>query len=103
MSLPLPSKATATPAAPAISIAVALATIAALWGTLLSLHLTPALFTALLTFGGTRALARSLLRWRPGLRYSQVWALALMLALLGTLGAVLIERVAEATAVGAAT
>jgi predicted PurR-regulated permease PerM len=100
MSLPLPSKATATPAAPAISIAVALATIAALWGTLLSLHLTPALFTALLTFGGTRALARSLLRWRPGLRYSQVWALALMLALLGTLGAVLIERVAEATAVG---
>jgi len=100
MPSPMPGKAVTTPASPAVSAAAALAAIAALWGTVLSLHLTPALFTALLTYGGTRALARYLMRLRPDLRHSQVWALALMLALLGTLGAVLVERVAEATAVG---
>ena len=77
---PAPVDSTATSFVPT---AAALAAIAVLWLTVLSLHLTPALFTALLTYGGTRVLAGALTRWKPGLQYSQALGLALMLALLG--------------------
>ncbi len=81
-------------------MALALAGIAALWLAVLSLHLTPALFAALITYGGTRALAGGLLRLRPGLRHAQGWGLAVLLGLAGALGAVLVERAAEAAAAG---
>lgn len=94
---PAPVDSTATSVVPT---AAALAAIAVLWLTVLSLHLTPAFFTALLTYGGTRVLAGALTRWKPGLQHSQALGLALMLALLGSIGAIVIERVAEATATG---
>ena len=100
MTLLTPDESVAAPAGPVVPTAAALAAISALWLTVLSLHLTPALFTALLTYGGTRALAGGLTRLKPGLRHPQAWGLAVMLALLGAVGAVLIERVAEATVSG---
>ncbi len=78
----------------------ALGVIAAVWVTVLSLHLTPALFTALVTYGGTRTVSRQLTRWKPSLRHPQVWGLTLMLGLLVGVGAVLIDRVSEASTAG---
>ncbi len=92
-----PRGATAIALAP---MASALAGIAVLWLAVLLLHLTPALFAALITYGGTRALAGRLERWRPGLRHAQAWGLALLLAVFGGLGSVLIERTAETAAAG---
>lgn len=100
MTSPMPNERGASPLAPVISTAAALTAIAALWLTVLSLHLTPALFTALLTYGGTRAVAGGLMRWKPRLRHPQAWGLALVLALLVGVGAVLSERVAEASVAG---
>jgi len=70
--------------------------IVVLWLVVLSLHLTPALFGALITFGATRALASRLLRWRPGLRHAQAVALVLLLAVTGAVAFVVVEYVAEA-------
>ena len=100
MTFPTPGARSATPPGAALPTAAALAAIAVLWLTVLSLNLTVALFTALLTYGGTRALAAGLTRMKPGVRHPQALGLALMLVLLGAVGAVLIERVAEATAAG---
>ena len=77
-----------------------LAGIAALWWVVLYFRLTPALFAALLVYGGTRALAARLERARPGLRHAQAWGLLLRAAGLGGLGSVGVERAAEAAADG---
>lgn len=100
MTVHAPGATSATPPEPAVPTAVALAAIAALWLTVLSLQLTAALFTALLTYGGTRALAARLTRLRPGIRHPQAMGLVLMLVVLGAVGALVIERTAEATAAG---
>jgi predicted PurR-regulated permease PerM len=81
-------------------MASAAAGIAALWLVVLSLHLAPALFAALITYGGARALAGGLQRLCPGLRHTQAWGLALLVAVVGGVGAVLVERGAEAAAAG---
>ncbi len=75
----------------------ALIGIAALRWMVLYFHLTPALFAALLIFGGTRALTALLERARPGLRHAQVWGLLLLVAGLGSLG---VELAVEAAADG---
>lgn len=67
---------------------------------MLYFHLLPALFAALLVYGGTRALAARLERARPGLRHAQTWGLLLLEAGLGGLGSVVVERAAEAAAGG---
>lgn len=92
---------TPPPPGPDFSAAwLALAGIAGLWWVVLYFHLTPALFAALLVYGGTRALAARLVRARPGLRHPQFWGLVLLVAGLGALGSVLVERAAEAAADG---
>ena len=82
------------------ALIVGRAGIAALWLLVRSQHLTPALFAALITYGGTRALAGLLERWRPGLRHPQGWGLVLLMALVGGVGSALVERSAEAAAAG---
>lgn len=78
----------------------ALAGIIALWLIVLTLRLTPALFAALLIYGGTRALARLLERWRPRLRHAQIWGLALLVVTVGALGGVLGEYAADTAHTG---
>ena len=53
------------------AVAMALAGVALLWVPVLWLNLTPALFAALITYGGTRAIAALLTRRWPQLR--AVW------------------------------
>ncbi len=84
----------------ATKLVPAMAGIAALWLAVLGLHLTPALFAALITYGGTRAMARLLLRWRPALRYAQAIGLALFMAVTGLAASIVVERAAEAAAEG---
>lgn len=84
----------------AAGIGAALLAPTLIWLPVLALHLTPALFAALITYGGTRAAAALVMRWRPGGRHAQAMGLALLLAVVGTLGAVAIERAAESAAGG---
>lgn len=81
-------------------LAGALAGVAALWLAVLGLHLTPAIFAALITFGGTRAFAARLQRLRPGMRHAQAWGLLLLLSATGAVGAMVVERASQATATG---
>ncbi|MCZ4314653.1 AI-2E family transporter [Comamonadaceae bacterium G21597-S1] len=74
--------------------------IALLWGAVLSLHLTPALFAALITFGATRAFANALQRRWPALRHVQSLALVLLLSIAIIAASVVVEVVAEAAASG---
>lgn len=83
-------------------VARALGGVALIWAPVLALHLTPALFAALITYGGARAMAGLLLRLRAQQRHAQAWGLALLLVLVGTLGAMASERVAEAAGQGGA-
>ena len=95
------TRGTPPPQGPDFSAAwLALTAIAGLWWGVLYFHLTPALFAALLVYGGTRALAAWLQRIWPGLRHAQAWGLLLLVAGLGGLGSVLVERAAEAAADG---
>lgn len=80
--------------------ATAVAGVALLWLPVLALKMTPALFAALLTYGGTRALAALLLRVRPRLRHAQAWGLLLLISAAGLAGSVVVERAAEAAAQG---
>lgn len=73
---------------------------ALIWLPVLALHLTPALFAALITYGGTGAASGLLLRRWPGWRHPQATGLVLLLAIAGSLGAVAIERAAESAAGG---
>ncbi len=89
-----------TSATPFNGPAWAVGGISLLWGAVLSLHLTPALFAALITFGATRAFADSLQRRWPALRHAQSFALVLLLAIATATTSVVAERVAEAAARG---
>ena len=72
--------------------------IALLWVPVLALHLTPALFAALITFGSTRALAERLRHWRLARRSAEGWALLCILLLLGAGIAGLVEFAAQTRA-----
>lgn len=82
------------------TVALALAGVALLWVTVLALHLTPALFGALITYGGTRAIAAPLARWVPRLPHVQAWALGLCVALVALVMLVVIERAAVSATSG---
>lgn len=84
----------------AAAVGAALLAPALIWLPVLALHLTPALFAALITYGGTRAAAALLHRWRPGWRHAQAAGLVLLLAVAGGFGAVGVERAAESAAGG---
>ena len=82
------------------TLASALAGIMTLWLIVLALHLTPALFAALVTYGGTRALARLLERWRPAQRHTQAWGLVLLLLMIGVIGLVLVGYAVDTAETG---
>lgn len=89
-----------SPTEPFTGVAWAVGGIVVLWAVVLSLHLTPALFAVLITFGATRALAAVLQRrWK---QLAHVQAIALVLLLAGTVAAasVLAEYAAKAAASG---
>lgn len=83
-----------------LAAASAVAGVALLWLPVLALRLTPVLFAALITYGGTRALAALLGRGLPTLRHAQGWGLLLLISALGLTGAFVVERAAEAAAQG---
>lgn len=82
------------------SMASALAGIAGLWLIVLALHLTPVLFAALITYGGTRAFAHLLERWRPGLHHAQALGLMVLLVAVGIFGTILVEYAADTAETG---
>lgn len=82
------------------TVAVTLAGVALLWVPVLLLHLTPALFAALITYGGTRAITVLLTQRWPQLRHAQAWSLALLVGGVTLVGSIAIERAAEAAAEG---
>lgn len=82
------------------TLAVALAGVALWWIPVLTLHLTPALFAALITYGGARAVTALLTRRRPQLRHAQAWSLGLLIGGVALAGSIAIERAAEAAAEG---
>lgn len=84
----------------AAGIGAALLAPVLIWFPVLALHLTPALFAALVTYGGTRAAAALLSRWFPRWRHAQAAGLVLLLAVAGGFGAVAVERAAESAAAG---
>lgn len=57
--------------------------ICAVWFSVLALHLTPAVFAILITYGATTRLAQRLKTWRPRLGHSEAIALMLVLSALG--------------------
>lgn len=79
---------------------MALGGVALIWIPVLTLHLTPALFAALITYGGTRAMAGLLLRLCAHWPHAQAWGLVLLLFLVGAAGSMAVERAAEAAAGG---
>lgn len=81
-------------------VVLALAGVLLLWAPVLALHLTPALFAALVTYGGTRAIARVLLRRRASWPHAQAWGFVVLMILFGGAGSIAIERAAEAAAQG---
>lgn len=82
------------------TVVVTLAGVALLWVPVLLLHLTPALFAALITYGGTRAITGLLTQRWPQLRHAQAWSLALLVGGVALVGSIAIERAAEAAAEG---
>lgn len=74
--------------------------ILALWLGVLTLHLTPALFAGLITYAAGRMLAARLEILRPTLRHAQAWGLVLLLVVVGAIGAIAVERMAEAADAG---
>lgn len=78
-------------------VGLAVAGIALLWLPVLALHLTPALFAALITYGATQALAARLNAWRPGMRHAKALALLGILILLSAVIASLVDYATDAT------
>lgn len=74
--------------------------IALLWVPILSLHLTPALFAALLTYGGARATSSVLRRIWPTIRYAQGLGLTLFVLVVVLTVSLIVERASEATGAG---
>lgn len=90
-------RSTSTP--PTLSLAAvgaALFSVALLWVPVLLLHLTPALFAAVITYGATQALSTRLRRWRPAMRYAEGWALLCILSILGVAITGLVEFLSNA-------
>lgn len=83
-----------------VRIAAALMGTWLLWTPVLILHLTPALFAALATYGGTLAIGGVISRRWPSFKQVRFLALALLLAIVGGAAAVAVERTAEAAAAG---
>jgi predicted PurR-regulated permease PerM len=79
---------------------LALAAVGGFWLLVLSLHLTPAFFAALITYSGSCALAAWARRWLPNARRVQLASVLLMLSITGLGIALLIETAAEAAASG---
>lgn len=79
------------------TIGAALFSVALLWLPVLALHLTPALFAALVTYGATRALAGQLRRWRPVVRHAEGWALLCILLAISIAIFALVEWAADAS------
>lgn len=74
------------PAAPEFSTTRAIVVVlwvCAFWFSVLALHLTPAVFAILITYGSTSRLARHLKTWRPSLRHTEGIALLFVLSVLG--------------------
>jgi len=71
--------------------------VALLWLPVLALHLTPALFAALITYGATRTLAARLHIWQPDMRHAEGLALLCILILLITATTSLVEYASGAT------
>lgn len=82
------------------AVAMALVGLPLLWVPVLWLHLTPALFAALITYGGTRAIATLLTRQWPRLRHPQAWSLFVLVGGVSLAGSIAIERAAETAAAG---
>lgn len=82
------------------TVTVTLAGVALLWVPVLLLHLTPALFAALITYGGTRAITALLTQRWPQLRHAQACSLGLLVGGVALVGSIAIERAAEAAAEG---
>ena len=78
-------------------VGLAIVGIALLWLPVLALHLTPALFAALITYGATQALAARLSAWRPGMRHAKGLALLGILILLSAVIATLVDYATDAT------
>lgn len=85
---------------PDTSVTFELAGILALWLGVLTLHLTPALFAGLITYAAGRMLAARLEVLRPGIRHAQALGLMLLLVVVGAIGAIAVERMAEAADAG---
>lgn len=74
-----------------LAVGGALLGISLLWVAVLSLRLTPALFAALITYGGTHTLAAVLRRRRPAMKHAEGIALVAILVVLGLAIAALVE------------
>lgn len=85
---------------PSSKAAMELAGIAALWLGVLTMHLTPALFAGLITYAAARMLAARLVVFLPEIRHAQAWGLVLLLIVIGVLGTISVERMAEAAEAG---
>ena len=85
---------------PSTTTTVEVVGIAVLWLGVLTLHLTPALFAGLITYSAGRMLAARLEVLRPAIRHAQAWGLLLLLVVVGVIGAVTVERMAEAAEAG---
>jgi predicted PurR-regulated permease PerM len=72
----------------------------AMWLPVLLLHLVPALFAALITYGAARGFARALRRWKPNLRHAEGVALAVILLLLSAVLAGATEWAVQARSQG---
>lgn len=78
-----------------LKVLLALSGIASLWIPVLVLHLTPALFAALITYSGTRGIAQALHRRWPAVRHVQFVALAIMVLIIAVLVGVLADWTAD--------
>lgn len=96
----VPQQTAASKAAPFSGAAWSFGSIALLWLVVLSLHLTPAIFAALMTFGATRAIASVLRRRWPGLRHTQALALTALLASAAVATSVIVDYAADGVASG---
>lgn len=81
---------------PLRDIAFIMLGLALLWVPVLALHLTPALFALLITYGATRALAARLRTRRPAMRHAEGLALLASLVLLGLVLTLLLNWAADA-------
>lgn len=86
------SPASPTPTEPSLyAVGMTVFGIALLWLPVLALHLTPALFAALMTYSATRALVARLHLWHPNTRHAEGLALLCILILIITATTFMVE------------